>query len=158
MSRFVFAALLVFSFVAVAGPKKQAKVAKAGSAAAGQIKLPKAGLTFEGPSSCTVTPMGDAELVSCNGYAFSVGPAGEYSAKSLADAKSNAEMFNPTKITKEEAIEGGWNFQFQNKGDMGENFFVNVGRTFNGKLFICEASQSNTQQQAQVEKACLSLK
>jgi len=157
MSRILFAALLVFSFAAVAGPKKQAKVAKAGTAV-GAIKLPKAGLTFEGPSSCSVSAMGDSELVSCNGWAFSVGPAGEYSAKSLADAKSNAEMYNPTKITKEESLEGGWNFQFQNKGDMGENFFVNVGRTINGKLFVCEAAQSNTEQQAQVEKACLSLK
>ncbi|HEY3448647.1 MAG TPA: hypothetical protein VGK67_19980 [Myxococcales bacterium] len=121
-------------------------------------KIPKLGLRFQGTIKMAQQDMNGQVMVSNDaGLAFTVGPTNDYAVKTFDEAKLAKNDYSPTNVQKEVKLEDGWNIQFQNKGAMGDNYFVWIRRTFGGKAYQCEATATTAEQAAKVEKMCLSL-
>ena len=56
-----------------------------------------------------------------------------------------------------EKLADGWAYTFENKGDMGANYFVNVRRDIGGKPIWCETTASQPEQQTAALDFCKSL-
>ncbi len=145
-----------------ADPKAADPKAKPADAKPAEAKKPtfqeikKLGLKFDGPK-CEFSEMGDQVMVQGPGVVFTVGVAGQYAAKSFEDAQGAKLDYSPKKVVKEEKLADGWNIQFVNRGDMGDNHFVWIRRTIDGKQYQCETTASSAEQALAAEKACLSL-
>ncbi|MGC4115764.1 MAG: hypothetical protein QM765_14420 [Myxococcales bacterium] len=121
-------------------------------------KISKLGLRFQGPIKMQQSESNGQVMLSNDlGIAVNVGPTTDYSVKTFEEAKLSKNDYNPTNVTKEEKLEDGWNIQFQNKGAMGDNFFVWVRRVFGKQAYQCEATATTAEQAAKIEKICLSL-
>jgi len=120
-------------------------------------KVGKLGLKFEGPKVSQSDMSGQVLCSDDKGVAFTVGPTSDFAAKTFEEAKLSKNDYSPTNVQKEEKLEDGWNIQFQNKGAMGDNFFVWIRRTIGGKAYQCETTSTTLEQAAKVEKICLSL-
>ena len=89
-----------------------------------------------------------------------IGAAGQTTVKSFkseADAKKEADMFNP-KNAKVDTLPDGWVLTFDNEGSMGKNFFVQVRRDIGGKAIWCETTVAMPEQQTNALNFCKSLK
>lgn len=94
------------------------------------------------------TPMGTGIIVTT-----------ELASKTFEDALGNAEMYTATsgKIDKKEKTADGWVFRYNNKGELGDNFFVNVVKTVGDKKIECSAMAATVAGADQAEAACLSI-
>jgi hypothetical protein len=122
-------------------------------------RIDKLGVKFEGPKMDLKENKsgGQWSATGEGGVSFTVGVATEFASKTFEEAKAAKSDFAPEHVSKEEKTDDGWNIQFQNKGAIGENFFVWIRRTIAGKQIQCETTVSTVEQAAKVEKICLSL-
>ncbi|MBK6923132.1 MAG: hypothetical protein IPH07_37435 [Deltaproteobacteria bacterium] len=132
--------------------------AKAEPAAAGKLALDKLGLTASAPAETTVSDGigGKGAMIMGPGLVVSVEEASETRPKDVAAAKKDAEMYTPQNL-KDEKLDDGWVVTFDNKGDMGANYFVNVRRDIAGKSIWCETTVASPEQAATALDFCKSL-
>jgi hypothetical protein len=78
-------------------------------------------------------------------------------AKPLEEAKSDVSMYTG-KNMKVETLADGYAVTFDNKGEMGPGFFVDVQRTIGGKPYSCSTTTNSAERQANVLAACKSLR
>ncbi len=86
----------------------------------------------------------------------SITEAGKNDPKTLDAAKKDAADFKPTNI-KTEKLSDGWLLTYDNKGSMGANYFLKMGRTIGGKDYVCSATASKPEQRVAGIKVCKSL-
>lgn len=120
-------------------------------------KISKLGLRFQGPIKMKQSEANGQVELSNDEIHVNVGPTTDFSVKTFEEAKLSKNDYNPTNVVKEDKLEDGWNIQFQNKGAMGDNYFVWVRRTFGKTSYQCEATVTTAEQAAKIEKICLSL-
>ena len=80
----------------------------------------------------------------------------EKEAKTLDQAKSDADMYSPKNL-KEEKLADGWALTFENTGSMGKNYFVEVRRDIDGKSYSCSTTSPDERAQ-KVLAACKTLR
>ena len=129
-----------------------------GGAASGPAKLPKLGLVIDVPGEVNVSDavMGEGNML----QGSSVGAMQveiEKKTQTLDEAKADADMYSPKNV-KAETLSDGWALSFENKGSMGANFFVDVRRTIDGKLYKCWVTTGEAKQAEAVLAACKTLK
>ncbi|HWB73774.1 MAG TPA: hypothetical protein VG755_02440 [Nannocystaceae bacterium] len=128
------------------------------AAAGGKLAIDKLNLTATAPAEASVGDGigGSGVMVTGPGFAVNLEEASETRPKDVAAAKKDAEMYTPQNL-KDEKLADGWALTFDNKGDMGANFFVNGRRDIGGKAFWCETMASTTEQQTAALDFCKSL-
>ena len=149
---------------AKAEPAGDAKAEPAGdakaepAAAGGALAIDKLGLTGTAPAETTVGDGigGSGVMITGPGLVVTLEEASDSRPKDLAAAKKDAEMYTPQN-GKDEKLADGWAYTFENKGDMGANYFVNVRRDIGGKSYWCETTASSPEQQAAAVDFCKSL-
>jgi hypothetical protein len=131
---------------------------KADEGAAGTIALDKIGLQAEGPAGAKVGDAigSDGVMVQAPGLVVTVEEASDSRPANLEAAKENAEMYGPQNA-KEEELDDGFVYTFENEGGMGKNYFVNVRREIGGKAYWCDTTASQPEQQANAVAFCKSL-
>jgi hypothetical protein len=147
--------VLVIGTLSVGCKKKDGE---GGGAASGPAKLPKLGLVIDVPGEVTVgdAVMGEGNML----QGSSVGAMQvevEKKTQTLDEAKADADMYSPKNV-KAETLSDGWALSFENKGSMGANFFVDVRRTIDGKLYKCWVTTGEAKQAEAVLAACKTLK
>lgn len=153
------AALALGTLVSGCGSKKEGeKASGGGGGAAAAVKLPKLGLALDAPGEVTVGDaiVGDGHMLQGGGIgAMSVEVA--KSPQTLDEAKEDAKTYTPKNV-KADTLPDGWALTFENKGAAGDNFWVDVRRTIDGKLIKCGTTGSDAGQAAAVLAACKSLR
>ena len=83
----------------------------------------------------------------------------ELANKKFDDAVGKAEMYTATsgKIEKKEQTADGWVFRYNNTGELGANFFVDVVKTVGGKQIECTTMASSAAGAELAEAACRSI-
>ena len=77
--------------------------------------------------------------------------------QTLDEAKADADMYSPKNV-KGEALPDGWVLTFDNSGEMGASFFLQVQRDIGGKTFKCSTTQPNGERINAVLAVCKSLR
>ncbi len=124
---------------------------------AGPTKLPKLSLQIDVPGSVELSDAigGEGHMLMGEGIgAMSV--TIEKEAKTLDQAKSDADMYSPKNL-KEEKLADGWALTFENTGSMGKNYFVEVRRDIDGKSYSCSTTSPDERAQ-KVLAACKTLR
>ena len=161
MSRISIALVAVCALVSGCGSKKEGDKAGAGGGGGGApaaVKLPKLGLALDAPGEISV---GDA--IASEGHMLQGAGVGAMSVEiaktpqTLDEAKEDAKMYSPKNL-KAEPLADGWLMTFENKGAAGANYWVDVRRTIDGKLYKCTTTGSDAGQAAAVLAACKSLR
>jgi len=150
-----------FVFAAACGKKSDdggSSSAKATEKAAA-TKLPKVGLQIDVPGEATV---GDPIMADV-GNSINSADLGAMQVEifktpqTLDEAKEDAKMYSP-KSVKADALADGWALSFNNKGSMGENYFVTVRRDIAGKTYKCWATVDTKERGDAVLAACKTLR
>jgi hypothetical protein len=141
---------------AKAEPAGDAKAEPA--AAGGALSIDKLGLTGTAPAEASVGDGigGSGVMITGPGFAVTLEEASDTRPKDVDAAKKDADMYTPQNL-KDEKLADGWAITFDNKGDMGANYFVNVRRDIGGKSYWCETMASTPEQQTTVLDFCKSL-
>ena len=155
---FVATALLVGCGKKDESGGSSAKSTESKAAPAGPTKLPKLNLQIDVPGKVEVGDaiMGEGHMLQGSGVGAMTIEIAE-KPQTLAEAKSDAEMYTP-KNQKEETLADGWALSFENTGSMGKNYFVEVRRDIGGKTYKCSTTGSDAGQAAAVLTACKTLK
>lgn len=130
-----------------------------GSDRGGQgLALARLGLKMDAPAGSTASDgvMGGV-LVEGPGLTVTVDEALATRPKLAEEAEKEAEMYNPQQA-KVERLADGFVFTFENSGDLGKNYWVQVRREIGGRSYWCESTTASPEQQATATAACLSLK
>ena len=129
------------------------------AAAAGPVDLTKLGLKADAPGGTSIGDaiVGEGVMAQGPNLMATVEIASDSRPKTEEDAKKEAEMYTP-KNFKSEKLADGFAVTFDNEGDLGANFFVNVRRDIGGKTYWCETTASSAEQQAAALAFCKSLK
>jgi len=131
---------------------------KAAAAPAGPTKLPVVGLVIEVPGQVTIDKaiIGTGDMLMGEGVGAMQVEIVE-TPQTLDEAKSDAEMFSPKNLNAE-TLPDGWALTFENKGSMGANYFVDVRREIDGKVYKCHTTGAVKAQADAVLAACKTLK
>ena len=142
-----------------AEPAGDVKAPDAAPAAAGAVDITKLGLKAEAPAGTNVGDaiVGEGVMAQGPNLVATVEVASDTRPKTEEDAKKEAEMYTP-KNFKSEKLADGWAVTFDNEGDLGANFFVQVRRDIGGKTYWCETTASSAEQQTNAVNFCKSLK
>jgi hypothetical protein len=176
MTRISIVATVVFAVVAGCGSKKEGESSSGGAppapaksetpaktesggggAARAAVKLPKLGLTIDAPGEVSVGDaiVGEGHMLQGSGVGALNVEVGK--PQTLDEAKEDAKLFSPANL-KTETLADGWAMTFENKGSMGTNYWVDVRRTIDGKLYKCSTTGSDAGQSAAALAACKSLR
>lgn len=125
----------------------------------GALALPKLGLTMDAPAGSTAGDEigGDGHMIQGPDLVVVVALAKDSQPKTLAEQKTDSEMYGPLNW-KEESLADGWAVAFENKGGAGTNYWVIVRREIGGKAYRCDTTASRPEQGANALAACKSLK
>lgn len=143
-----------------AGGGGAAKTSAGGGGKAAAVALKEVGLKAEIPGDILTNDkgMGEGASTMVTGTDIGAMTVEEVKEEKTVDAaKTDAKDYSPAKID-EEKLADGWAITFNNKGDMGENFFVETQRKIDGKLYKCGTTTNTAARQAVVLAACKSLK
>lgn len=77
--------------------------------------------------------------------------------RTLDEAKQEAQDYSPQNV-KGEALPDGWVLTYDNKGELGANFFLEVQRDIGGKTIRCSTTQPNNERIGAVLAVCKSLR
>jgi hypothetical protein len=129
------------------------------AAAGGAVDLTKLGLKAEAPAGASIGDaiMGEGVMIQGDNLMATVEVASDSKPKTEEDAKKEADVYTP-KNWKSEKLADGFAVTFDNEGDLGANFFVQVRRDIGGKSYWCETTASSAEQQANTLAFCKSLK
>lgn len=128
---------------------------KADDKAGGEVELPKIGLKGAAPAGAAVSEMMGMEMVSGGGLTASV-ESGDGKPATGEEAQKEADMYTPENPNIE-VLADGYVFTFTNKGDAGENFWVQSRREIDGKAVWCTTTSSSKDQQDAAVAFCKSL-
>lgn len=144
---------------AKAEPAADVKAEPEPAAAAGPVDLTKLGLKGDAPAGTSIGDaiVGEGIMAQGPNLVATVEVASDSRPKTEEDAKKEAEMYTP-KNFKSEKLADGFAVTFDNEGDLGANFFVNVRRDIGGKTYWCETTASSVEQQTAALAFCKSLK
>ncbi len=134
------------------GAKAAGGEAKAGPQAIAALKL-----QFDGPAGAKVSEMAGSQMVQAPGLVFTVDTASEMTSKTLDAAIEDSKMYDGA-ITRQDKLADGYHLEFNNKGGMGANFFVQVYREIGGTGYLCSTTAPDAGMAASAAKACLSLR
>lgn len=133
----------------------------AAPAATGLLALPTLGLAGQGASDARVSEAltGDGVTVLGATLMATVETASDDRPKTEPEAKKNAEATYTAGIRnwKAEALPDGFAATFENEGDLGVNYFVNVRRELGGKAYWCATTVASAEEQAAALAFCKSL-
>ena len=165
---------LILAALTTVAACKDDKKDEGGGAASGKSKeapaaekaAPKAidafGLAFDGPADARVDDMtmGDAKtyMVMGSGLVFSVAEPSSISSTTLEEAVEASKMYDGATITKQETTADGYHLEFNNKGSMGANYFVEIRRTIGDKPYICSTTAPDAKMASAAVAACQSLR
>ncbi len=123
------------------------------------LDLPKLGLKAEAPADATLSDAigGTGHMIMGTGLVVTVEEASDTRPKTIEEAKTEAEMFNPKNV-KDEKLADGWLVTYDNEGSMGKTFFVNARRDIGGKAIFCSTALNEAAQQTNAVNFCKSLK
>ncbi len=157
MRSFGWIVLISISTLAVGCSK--GKDGGSGGSASSSLSLPKLGLTADAPAGSEAGDSigGEGVMITGPGVVVTIEAASDSRPTTAQADQEEASMYSPTN-EKTENLPDGWIHTFQNKGDMGENFFVHVRREIDGKAIWCETTCSSREQQANALAICKSLK
>jgi hypothetical protein len=120
------------------------------------------GLAFDGPADAEVSDMtmGDNKtmMVMGTGVVFSVAEPSSISATTLEEAVEGSKIYDGATITKQEKTADGYHLEFNNKGSMGANYFVEIRRTIGEKPYICSTTAPDASFAKAAVAACQSLR
>lgn len=161
---------LALSTLAVTGCKKKEEGAAGGGAApsgekagggaaakGGPVALPDLGLQIDAAGVSVDKAIGGTGHMLTGGAVGAMTIELKDADQTLEDGKSDAEMYSPKNL-KEEKLADGWALTWDNTGDMGANYFVEVRRTIDGKFYKCGSTVARPEQGAAVLAACKSLR
>lgn len=122
------------------------------------LVLAKLGLKIDAPAGSTASDgvVGGVlvELPDVHVTVDEVTPARPVAAE---DAAREADMFNPANA-RTERLADGFAFMFENSGDLGKNYWVQVRREIGGTSYWCESTARSPELQATALAACKSLR
>lgn len=131
----------------------QSSAAAPAAAPAAEQKICNLGINILETKGMKIEDSGDMGcMITTAEYVMSVERPGEFSSKTLKEAKTNAvETYDGDQL-KETKLPNGFILAYHNKGEMGDNWFVDSYLTINKKSFVVRTSQSTqAQQNAAVE-------
>jgi hypothetical protein len=139
-------------------PAGDVKAEEPTPAAGGAVELTKLGLKAEAPAGASIGDaiMGEGVMIQGDDLMATVEVASDSKPKTEEDAKKEADVYTP-KNWKSEKLADGFAVTFDNEGDLGANFFVQVRRDIGGKSYWCETTASSAEQQANALAFCKSL-
>lgn len=156
--------LLIVVALCACGKKDENKAGGGGAAGGGGkpavVELKEVGLKAEIPGQILTNDkgMGEGASTMLTGTDFGAMSVDEIKEeRTLETAKTEAKDYSPAKID-EETLADGWALTYNNKGGMGENFFVETQRKIDGKIYKCGTTTNTAARQAVVLAACKSLK
>jgi hypothetical protein len=132
---------------------------KAAPAAKAALELPDFGLLIDAGKDAQVMDMtvGDTKTLMVQGEGLVVTVATVPADATFELAIEDAKMFSPT-LNRQDKTADGWVLEYQNKGSMGDNFFVEIVRTVGGKRYKCSATTPNKAQAEAGAAACQTLR
>ncbi|HEY4244601.1 MAG TPA: hypothetical protein VGM88_32530 [Kofleriaceae bacterium] len=148
---------ILFTSLVITGCSKGGDAGGGGSKPAA-VKLAKLGVELDLPGE--VSPgdgLGDDSIMITGSDIGAMDVDLAKTPQSVEDAKSDANMFTPKNL-KVDTLPDGYAITFDNKGDMGANFFVDVQRTIGGKAYKCATTTNTAERQAAVLAACKTLR
>lgn len=101
-------------------------------------------------------PVGEGVMVQAANVTMVIAPAKD-AAKTLAAAKSDAEMYSPKNI-QEETLPDGWVLMFENEGGGGKTWWLQGLRTIEGKGWECSVTSPQAEHQKTGLAICKSLR
>jgi hypothetical protein len=120
------------------------------------------GLAFDGPADAEISDMtmGSAKtyMVMGTGVVFSVAEPSDITPKTLEEAVEGAKIYDGVAFTKQEKTADGYHLEFNNKGSMGANYFVEIRREIGGKPYICSTTAPDQTFATNAVAACQSLR
>lgn len=136
---------------------------KEGAAAKGSPKvLEDFGLAYDGPADAEASDMtmgsNKTLMVMGTGLVFSVAEPGSMSATTLEEAVEGSKIYDGATITKQEKTADGYHLEFNNKGSMGANYFVEIRRTIGEKPYLCSTTAPDAKMASAAVAACQSLR
>lgn len=161
MTKYVAVALVAGLALTGCGSKKKDEGAGGGAAAGGggaakgtkPYKFTTLGITADLPGDVDT---GSEELLM--GPSIGAMTVREASTRqTLDEAKQEAQDFSPQNV-KGEALPDGWVLTFDNKGEMGASYFLQVQRDIGGKTYSCTTTQPNDERIGAVLAVCKSLR
>jgi len=148
--------LLCASTLAIIGTAGCGKKDGEGGGKMAPLTLDKLGVKVTVPSSATQSEMLGDIMVQAPGYTFSVREAKGTDPKTIAEEKSESEMFTPKNAT-DEKLADGYVYRFENKGSMGANYHVHVRRDVGGKTYYCSTMLGDKSMADNAVNACKSI-
>lgn len=109
------------------------------------------------PSANLSDGIGGGVMIMAPDLVVTIARAGASTPKTIAEAKTQVQMFKPQKLHAE-ALKDGYALTFENKGGLGRNYFVRVRRVIGGKAYTCTTTASRPAQQVNALKVCKSLR
>ena len=155
----LFVVPLALALACGGGSGSDGKGGGSGDAAkAGPLELTKLGLKMDAPAGSTASDgvMGGMMVQGPN-LVVTVDEATDSRPKTAEDAAKEADMYNPQN-GKTEKLADGFAFTFENTGDLGKNYWVQVRRELGGKSYGGETTSSSPEKQTTALAACKSLK
>ena len=157
MIKHVAVALTLAMTVAACGGKKSDDKGGGGGGGGGgktkPYKFAKLGVTADLPSDVDTSM--ESMLTGPSIGAMSVDEAS--TKRTLDEAKQEAQDYSPQNV-KGEALPDGWVLTFDNKGELGASFFLEVQRDIGGKTIKCSTTQPNNERIGAVLAVCKSLR
>lgn len=150
MIKHVAVAMTLAITVAACGGKKDDKGGGGGKTKA--YKFTTLGITADLPKD--VDTSSESMLTGASIGAMSIE---ERPKQTLDEAKAGAQDYSPQNV-KGEALPDGWVLTFDNKGEMGASFFLQVQRDIGGKTYMCSTTQPNNDRIGAVLSVCKSLR
>lgn len=153
MIKHVAMALTLAITVAGCGGKKDDKGGGGGGGKTKAYKFTTLGITADLPSD--VDTSSESMLTGSSIGAMSIDV--KSTKQTLDEAKAEAQDYSPQNV-KGEALPDGWVLTFDNKGEMGASFFLQVQRDIGGKTYNCSTTQPNGDRIGAVLAVCKSLR
>lgn len=122
-----------------------------------EIPIPALGLHITAPPGSQVTELLGSQLVMGLGMNVNVRVAGDIDPSTIADARSEADLFTPTNFI-EETLADGFAATYQNVGGAGTNYWVTVRREIRGTPYMCTSMSGTADEQRAALDACKSLR
>jgi hypothetical protein len=126
------------------------------------VKIPQLALQADTTADAKVSDMsmGKARsyMVMGSETLFTVSEVGESAPATLEAAIEEAKVYDGVQFTKKDKTADGWDLEFQNKGSLGANYFVDVRRKIGGRAISCTTTASRPEQATKAVAACKSLR
>jgi hypothetical protein len=141
---------------------KKDAAAAGGSGKSKVVKIDGLKLQVDGPEDAVVDDMsmGSAPsfMVRGDGLVITVGEVNSGSPTTFEAALEESKIYEGSTYTKQEKTADGWHLEFNNKGSMGANYFVEIRRTLGGRPITCNTTAPTPEMAASAVKACGNLR